>query len=353
MPPMAVECDRIVIFAPNWVGDAVMFTPALRAIRARFPRARIALLARPAPAAVLTPNPWTDEILVDRGGWWANVRALRERRFDLAILAPNSFRSALLAFLGRAGRRIGYVRDGRGLLLTDRLPPPRAPDGSLAIVPALTYYLNLATALGADASDRRMELAVDDDDAAWAEGVLAEAGTDGKRPAVVLNPGASFGPAKQYPPDRFAAVADALIDRHDAAILINAAPDEQHVADAVAGAMTRPTALNLARMDNSLGRLKAVVKRAALLITNDTGPRHVAAALGTPVVTIFGPTDPGRTTIDYDRERIVRAVVPCQFCQKPRCPLPSGPEHHQCLLNIAPADVIAAADELLALDVSP
>jgi len=353
MPPMAIEPDRMVVFAPNWVGDAVMFTPALRAIRARFPRARIVLFARPAPGAALTPNPWADEILVDRGGMLANVRALRARRFDLAVLAPNSFRIALLARLGRARRRLGYARHGRGILLTDKLQPPRTPDGSLAITPALTYYLNLAAALGADATDRRMELAVADADAAWAEGVCARAGADGGRPAVVLNPGASFGPAKQYPPDRFAAVADALIDRHDAAIIINAAPNERPVADAVADAMTHPPAVNLARPDNSLGRLKALVKRAALLITNDTGPRHVAAAFGTPVVTIFGPTDPDRTTIDYDRERIVRTVVGCQFCQKRRCPLPPGPEHHQCMLKIAPEAVVAAADELLALDVSP
>ncbi|OPX21575.1 MAG: lipopolysaccharide heptosyltransferase II, partial [Planctomycetales bacterium 4484_123] len=321
----------------------------LRAIRAHFHSSPIVLFARPAPAEVLSPNPWTEELIVDGGRLWSAVRALRRGRFDLAVLGPNSFRSALLAYLAGTGRRVGYRRDGRGWLLTDKLAPPRGPDGSWAVTPALGYYLELARRLGCEVSDRRMELAVADADAAEAGRMLAEAGADPRRPVVMLNPGASYGPAKMYPPQRFAAVADGLIERRGAQVLINSAPSERAIAEAVEGAMSQTPLINLGRIRNRLGLLKALLGRCDLLVTNDTGPRHIAAALGVPVVTIFGPTDPGWTTIDFERERIVRADVPCAPCQRKECPLPVGPERGQCMLRIDPQEVLAAAEELLEL----
>ncbi len=339
--------QRIVVFVPNWVGDAVMFTPALRAIRARFDDAHLAILARPAAAATLTPNPWSDEIIVSGGGAFDQVRALRRGRFDLAVLGPNSFRSALVARLGGAARRVGYNRDGRGWLLTDMLPPPRDADGNFSVVPAIDYYLAIAEHLGCDVGNKKMELAVADTDAASAKTLLTEAGADGTRPTVLLNPGASYGTGKIYPAERFAAVADGLIEGLGAQIVINAGPDEKPIAEAVEDAMKRPPLLNLARVANSPGLLKAMVRISDLLITNDTGPRHFAAALDVPVVTIFGPTDPAWTDIYYDRERIVRVDVPCGPCRKKVCPLPTGPEHHQCMLKIPPESVLTAAEELL------
>lgn len=338
---------RIVAFVPNWVGDAVMFTPALRAIHARFPEAELALLARRAPAAALTPNPWTDRVLIDDGSVRSSAARLRAEPFDLAVLGPNSFRSAWTARRGGVRRRVGYARGGRGWLLTDGLKPSRYERGSLAVTPALEYYLGLAAHLGCDVSDRRMELSVSPADSAATANVLSAAGIDRSRPVVLLNPGASFGPSKLYPPARFAAVADALAERRGAQIVVNAAPDERRIALAVEGAMKRPVLVNLARHDNSLGLLKAMVAASDLMITNDTGPRHFAAALGVPVVTIFGSTDPDWTTIDYERERIVRTPVFCGPCQRKRCPMPAGPEHHQCMKRVPPEMVLAAAEELL------
>ena len=351
MPPvMEEEFRRIAVFLPNWVGDAVMFTPALRAIRARFPDSHIALVARPAPAAALTPNRWTSELIVDRGRLFRLLGRLRRGNCDLAVLGPNSFRSALCARLGGAARRLGYDRDGRGWLLTDRLAPTRDARGHFAVTPALEYYLKLAEHLGCDVSNRQMELAVAESDAAMAERLLKETGVDAARPLVLLNPGASYGRSKLYPADRFGAVADALVERHDAQIVINAAPSEGPIADAVQAAMRHAPSLNLGRIENTLGLLKAILARSDLLITNDTGPRHFAAALGAAVVTIFGSTDPGWTTIDYDRERMVRVDVLCSPCQRKQCPLPRGPQHHQCMLAISPEMVLAAAEPLLALE---
>lgn len=337
---------RIAVFLPNWVGDAVMFTPTLRALREAFPGAEMALVGRPAPLAALTPNDWTAGVIVDRGRLFRLIRLLRRARYDLAVLGPNSFRSALLACLGGARRRLGYARDLRGLLLTDRLCPPRNADGSFAVTPALDYYLKLAERIGCRVRSRRMELAVAEADAAAAEKLLS--GADAARPIVLINPGAAYGTSKLYPADRFAEVADALIDRHGAQIVINAAPSERPVAQAVESAMHNVPLVNLRRCDNTLGLLKAMAARSAVMITNDTGARHVAAAVGAAVVTVFGSTDPGWTAIDHDRERIVRVDVPCGPCQKKHCPLPPGPQRHQCMLAIPPAMVLAAAEELLA-----
>lgn len=340
---------RILVFAPNWVGDAVMFTPTVRAIRERFSDSELALVARPAPAAVLTPNDWKARMIVDRGRFFRLAWLLRRGGYDLAVLGPNSLRSALAARLGGVKRRLGYKRDGRGFLLTDKLAPPRNADGSFAVTPALDYYLKLAEHLGCDARSKRMELAVGDADVAAAAKLLADAGADAARPLVVLNPGGAYGSSKLYPADRFAAAADALIRRRGAQIVINAAPNERPVAEAVVSAMRHTPLVNLARHDNTLGLLKAVVRRCDLMITNDTGARHVAAALGAPVVTIFGSTDPEWTTIYYERERIVRVDVPCGPCRQRQCPLPPGPQHHQCMLGVSPERVLAAAEELLEL----
>jgi len=343
MSAMAPPWRRIVAIVPNPVGDAVMFTPALRAIRARFADSELALFARPAPAAVLAPNPWGAAVIVDPGGLWTGARALRAGGFDLAVLGPNSFRSALLVRLAGIPNRVGYHRDGRGWLLTEKVAPPRDAAGRLAVVPAVDYYLGLTRALGCQAHDRRMELAVDGDDCRRADTLLA----DGDGPVVVLSPGAAFGPSKMYPPERFAAVADELVRTRGARVVISVAPGERGVGERLATAMRATPVVNLAEMQATLGLVKALIARAAVVITNDTGPRHVAAALGAGVVTVFGPTDPARTTIDYDQERTVVADADCAPCQRKVCPLPAGADYHRCMRSIPPEAVLAAAEELL------
>ena len=339
--------ERIILYLPNWVGDAVMFTPTIRAIRKGFPDAQIALLGRENPAAVLSPNPWCDEIIIDDGNIRGVIKALREKSFDLAVLGPNSFRSALIIRLAGIKRRLGYVRDARGWLLTNKIVPPKDDSGRFAIIPAIDYYLTLAEYLGCPADDKRMELEISPSDAQVARTLFDKANICEDRPIVLINPGASYGPAKMYPADRFARVADLLIERRQAQIILNAAPAERPIASAVQRAMRYPVSINLAEENNSLGLLKAMVARSNLMITNDTGPRHFAAALGVPVVTIFGPTNPAWTDIYFEYERIVRVNVPCGPCQMKRCPLPAGDEYHQCMRKITPEMVVSAAEELL------
>ncbi len=351
------QTGNILVILPNWIGDVVMATPVLRALRLARPEARITYVARPGALALLAGCAWCDATISDRsndrprlGHWLRLLGAIRRSDADVAILLPNSFRSAISAWLGRAGRRIGYDRDARGRLLTDRLAPPRDDTGRFRPTPMIDYYAKLLRPLGIPLPSRAMELPLAPDDDARAQALLRDAGVDADRPVVLLNPSAAFGASKLWPADRYAALADALIETRRAQILINAAPNdaERALADQVAGHMRHEPKFNLARRDNTLGLLKGLLRRCDLLVTNDTGARHVAAAMGTAVVTIFGSTDPDWTRIDYARERIVRANVPCGPCQRKTCPLPSGAGVLRCLTEISVETVLAAAEELLA-----
>jgi len=244
--------ERILLYLPNWVGDAVMFTPTIRAIRKGFPDAQIALLGRENPAAVLSPNPWCNEIIIDDGNIRGVIKALRAKSFDLAVLGPNSFRSALIIRLAGIKRRLGYVRDARGWLLTDKIVPPKDKSGRFTIIPAIDYYLTLAEYLGCPADDKRMELGVSSPDAQFAQTLFDKANIHEDRPIVLINPGASYGPAKMYPADRFARVADLLIERHQAQIILSAVPAERPIASAVQRVMRYPISLNLAEENISL-----------------------------------------------------------------------------------------------------
>jgi heptosyltransferase-2 len=345
---------RIAVFLPNWVGDVVMATPALRALRAHFGEAHIAYVGRPISLATLGGTDQADAAVADlsrRPPRAVNLLRLADRlrreRCDLAVLLPNSFRTALVAALAGTRRRLGYDRDGRGRLLSDRLAPRRGTNGRPEPVSAVDYYADLVAVLGVRCESRALSLPVASADASAADGLLAAAGVDARRPLVMLNPGASFGPSKLWDPRRFAALADLLVERRGAQIVINAAPAERRVAARVAAAMRYRPALNLGEHDNSLGLVKALLCRCALLVTNDTGARHLGAAMGAGVVTVFGSTDPEWSRIDYDRERIVRVEVDCSPCQQKLCRQVAGPAYHQCMTRITPEMALAPAEELL------
>ncbi|MCJ7544587.1 MAG: lipopolysaccharide heptosyltransferase II [Phycisphaerae bacterium] len=347
---------RIIVFLPNWIGDAVMATPALRALRQHFADAHITHLGRPGPLETLRGLDLADEQLADDGrrpvslgGFWHLTGQIRRGHYELGVLLPNSFGSALVARLGGVDCLAGYARDGRGWMLNVPLRPPRDDCGKFLPISAVDYYLALAEHLGARCDSRRMTLAVPPRDAAAAAALLEEAALTDRRPLVMLNPGASFGVSKVWKPDRYAALADALIERRGAGIILNAAPAERTVAEAVAAAMRHPPQLNLARRDNSIGLVKALAARCDLVVTNDTGARHIAAAVGAAVVTLFGSTDPRWSAIDYELERVIRVDVPCSPCQKRLCYQPPGPAYHQCMEAITVERVLPAAEELLDL----
>ncbi len=337
-PPIPPETERLLIICPSWVGDTVMATPLLRAVRSRLPGARIIGLMRPGIDQLLAGLPSLDErVAADARGLLGPPRVARQiRRLhpQAALLLPNSFRSALGLWFSGTPTRVGYARDGRARLLTHPRPVDRA-DGP---TPLLDYYASLAAfALGAAEIDPRPELAVTEAEDAEAERLLY----DVEGPFILLIPGANK-PAKRWPPQRFAAVADELARSHGLRAVVTGLPRETDTLEAVVGAAEAPIT-NLARRGLTLGSLKAVSRRAALVITNDTGPRHVAAALGTPVVSLFGPTDHRWTALGCPSERVILAepFLPEELIadrQSVRC----------AIARIPVADVLAAAEELLA-----
>ena len=340
------EPQRILLVAPNRVGDLVMATPAFRAIRARFPKANLTAMVRPFLTELVEGTPWFDRVIAGHGrreGLVSLVRAVartRRGKFDLAVLFPNSFRSALVARLGGCKRLAGYDRDGRGWLLTERATP-RMEGGRFVPMPTIGYYLELAGKLGAATSDRRMELFVSETNRARAGEALRAAGLEEKRPLVLLSPGASYGPSKCWGAERFAHVAELLSGKLGAGVGVICALSEMEQAREITKLAECEVSI-VGEGKLGLGALKGAIERADAVITNDTGPRHIAAALGRAVVTIFGPTDPTWAEIGYERETAVRVETDCGPCQLPVCP-----KDHRCMTRIEPERVFEETAKLL------
>lgn len=354
------EPKNILIVQPSWVGDAVMATPTLRALRSRYPSAKITYLMRRYVKPIYAGMPWADRLISHRtersarglgkASTVALASRLRKARFDLAILLPNSFRSAMICRLAGIDRIVGYDRDGRHFLLSDRIPVPNRVRGRFVPFPIVPYYLGIARHLDADVSNRTMQLFVTDAERNEAAAVLSRCGLDanldrpgrlGRSPLVMLNPGARYGASKLWLPERFAELSDRLIQQANATVLVSTAPGERWIVDAIASKAKR-TFIDLGAASPTLGAIKDLVRRCDLMITNDTGPRHIAAAFDVPVVTIFGPTHPRWTEIDFADELQVSIPVDCGPCQLKVCPL-----DHRCMTGISTEMVFDQAVRLL------
>ncbi|MCC6419108.1 MAG: lipopolysaccharide heptosyltransferase II [Gemmataceae bacterium] len=339
---------KIAVFLPNWVGDAVMATPALRALRRHFSSAHLVGVLRPYVAGVLAGAPWLDgQLLLDEKGPWARrwpavSLALRRQRPDLAVLFPNSFRSALVACLGGCRRRVGYARGGRSWLLTDRLPPLRAADGTFTPSPIIDAYNLLVEHLGCPTPGHRMELFTSPADEQAADAVWERGGLGRYREVICLNPGAAFGSAKHWPAESFAHLAQGLADKRGSGVLVLCGPAERTLAMQIENLACRRAVHTLADYALSLGLTKACVRRADLLITTDSGPRHFAAAFDRPVVTLFGPTHIAWTETYHPAAVHLQKKVDCGPCQRRVCPL-----DHRCMRGLTPVEVFTAAAELL------
>ena len=341
---------NIAIFLPNWVGDVVMATPALRAIRQRFAGARIVGICKPYVTGVLGGAPWFDsQALLDRRGPWsvrwpAVAWRLRREKLDLAVLFANTFRSALVAAMAGTKRRIGFKRHSRAALLTDRLEYARDADGRFKPSPIIDDYNRLAEAVGCAPPGRRMELFTTDDDERAADTVWDRFRLCDHREVICLNPGAAFGAAKYWPAESFARLTQNLVDRRGCKALVLCGPGERDLSRQIVSLAGRPDVHTIADEPLSLGLTKALVRRAALLITTDSGPRHFAAAFDRPVVTLFGPTHIAWTETYYARAIHLQKAVPCGPCQQRVCTT-----DHACMRQLMPDEVFLAASRLLAV----
>lgn len=334
--------QKILIRSTNWIGDAIMTTPAVRTIRTNFPGAHLAILAYPWVADVFRASPHVDEVILfqpdgeHRGlpGLWRLARQLAARDFDLAILLQNAFKAALIVRLAGIPVRAGYSRDGRRPLLTH--PVTIRPE--VRQLHQVHYYQDLCRQLGLSPGPDELFLAVAPAVAKWAESFLAAyAG----RPVIGLNPGAAFGPAKCWPVERYGALAARLAGELKAVIPVFGTAADTHTAAAIK-TFAPEQVIDLTGR-TSLAEAMALIGRCDGFVTNDSGLMHVAAAQNTPLVAIFGSTDPVATGPFSERAVVVRHELDCQPCLKPRCRA-----DFRCMTEIEVAEVFAAVRELLA-----
>jgi heptosyltransferase-2 len=338
---------KILVRATNWLGDAVIAIPALREIRRVHPGAEIVILARPWVADLYGRENFCDRLLpYEHTGRHAGLAGklrlaaeLRAENFDTAILLQNAFDAALLAWLARIPNRIGYARDGRRLLLTKAVPVPRDGD-----VPAHQryYYLELLRGAGIiaelpECSDIRLaaaEQAAQEGEAYWRrQGVNAARW-------IGVSPGAAYGTAKRWLPERFAAAASTLADRLDARIAVFGAAAEAELCHLVAGQIG-PRAHNLAGK-TTLAEFIQLAAACTVFLTNDSGAMHVSAALGVPTVAVFGATDDVATGPSAAWARVVRRHVECSPCLLRECPI-----DHRCMTAVEASYVVEEACSLL------
>lgn len=289
---------RIGLFLPNWIGDVCMATPTIRAVAEHFRRqgdVEIVGIMRPYVGKVLEGTPWIDEqIFCEKRSSDPQRRArkviqrLRSARLDVAILMPNSLRSAALAWLGGARRRVGYACDGRGILLTDRLPA----DGEMSEAPLVFRLLKLAEVVGCDVLDPRTELATTAADESHADGVWRQFGLQAGHRVVTLNCGAATFATKRWPLDRFGALARRIVQELEHDVLVMCGPGEEAIADEVVAHSGGNRVFSMSSAPLDLGTAKACIRRSRMMVSTDSGPRHLAVAFARPVVTLFGPVSP-------------------------------------------------------------
>ncbi|MGB9181739.1 MAG: lipopolysaccharide heptosyltransferase II [Pyrinomonadaceae bacterium] len=344
------EIKRVVVRGTNWVGDAVMTIPALRELRRVLPSAHITLATRSWSEGLFAGADFLDDILIyDRKA--RDVRAVarqarewRRREFNLALLFQNAFEAAVIASLARVPLRVGYGTDGRRALLTHALALPHWRVERHEVF----YYLNiiseLETLLYGESQILSREpifaLQVSDERRARARELLREAGAHEERPMVALCPGSTNSRAKRWPADRYAAVADKFIESAGADVLLIGAADELEVSLEVKAQMRHQPIVLTGR--TSLDEVVAILSLASLLITNDTGPAHIAAALERPTLVIFGPTDPTTTRPFSKSAEIIRQPPECAPCMLRDCPI-----DHRCMTAISPAVVFTRALALI------
>ncbi len=331
------EVESILIRSTNWVGDVVMTLPALEAIRANFPRSKITVLARPWVLHLFKDHPAVDELIVFQKGQgfltnlkevYRIVELIRKRRFDLAILFQNAFEAALLTCLGHVKFRVGYNTDGRGLLLTHKVPR----NAQLLGCHQVEYYLSLLRALGWNAESRDPHLYISAADVEKAKDLLYSSGIKHGDFIVALNPGAVFGGAKRWPADRFARVGDWAMEKWAAKVIVVGSKNEIHICNSLCSSMkNRP--VNFCG-ETSLGEAMGLISLCGFFVTNDSGLMHVAASMGVPTLAVFGSTDPVATGPRGTKARVIRHETECAPCLKSECP-----QDHRCMLSIQAEEV--------------
>ncbi len=319
-----------------------MTLPAMMAVRETYPEAHIAVVANPLVAQLLENHPGCDEIIVynkraEHSGVAGMLRfasELRRRKFDCAILFQYAIEAGIMMFLARIPRRIGFTTDNRRVFLTHPVPFGEMEK----TVHQTDAFLRIVNPYGIEATEKIQSLALTDSERTWVREQLPEG------PVVTINPGAAYGSAKRWYPERFAAVADFLAREHGMNIVLIGGPGEVEIGNDIAAAIQAPVHNFVGK--TSIRQMMSLIDAASLMVTNDSGPMHVAAGFDVPIVAIFGSTDHTTTSPFTERYRIVRHAVECSPCLLRECPI-----DHRCMDRVTVDDVIESV-ELFMQDLS-
>lgn len=326
---------KILLRSPNWIGDAVLSTSALSYLREKVSEAHITVLAKDWVRDIFLHHPSVDKTISFNRVRVALIRDIRRAEYNTGILFTNSFSSAFPFFTARIKRRVGYDTNARGFLLTERIPVPE----DLEKIHQRDYYLHLVRILvpGDEVPEAQLYLAREEEEKA--SSILESVGIKGDRKIVGINPGASYGPSKRWPQEKFASLARGIIEKYKAEILIFGNRSEEKLGEVLIKGIEKDAVNLIGR--TTLRELMALVKRCSLFITNDTGPMHIASALNVPVVAIFGPTDPVRTS-PLGVSTVIRKEVNCSPCRYRSCPL-----NHECMERITVEEVLESTGKYL------
>jgi heptosyltransferase-2 len=331
--------ERIAIFLPNWIGDVVMATPFLRAVREHFRDAEITGILKPYVAEVLEGTTWLNHTLAydprGKAGFtnWGLLQQLRARRLDKIVLLTNSLRTGMLAALSGAKERLGYARDWRGWMLTQSLVPPRQA-GRWEPISAVDYYLALAARMGCHTQDRTLQLACTAKDELAAEHVWNKLQLPTSGLVVALHAAGGWGgtaTAKAWPAEHFGELAHRMATQYHAHVLVLCGPNERETAREIVRRANHTQVVSLAEETLGIGLTKACLQRTSLLVSTDSGPRHIATAFNVPTVGLFGATDPRWAETYHPRGMTLFNKLDCGPCAKQHCPL----GHHACMRELS------------------
>jgi len=340
-----IQAQTVLVACPNWVGDVVMATPTFECIRRSFPEARLIGLIRRYARGVVDDGPWFDDLIEinDKSiaGFIKLVQQLRRFEPDLAIILPNSFRSAVIARLAGVRCIYGYRRNGRSALMTGG-PEPRRNNHRITPRPMVEYYMEICRWLNLD-PPRPVKPRLFCSDATREQGarLIASYGIAPDDMVIGLNPGARFGSSKCWPIEHFARLAEMISSRWDCKIMLFIGPGEGNLGRQIVK-QSNAKIINTGPDNVNLALLKPLIQRCRLLVTNDTGPRHYAVAFDIPVVVIMGPTDPRYTNANLEKTIVLRRELPCSPCHHKECAL-----HHSCMADISPEAVLEAVESLV------
>ncbi|MCY2984312.1 MAG: lipopolysaccharide heptosyltransferase II [Planctomycetota bacterium] len=321
---------KVAILLPTWLGDTCMSTPTIRAIRQGMPEIdELCVAGRYAPVAVLEGGPWVDSTLVYKPNSKSSktlsrrglVAELKNRRFDMIVLLPNSLSAGIIGYLSGAKRRVGFAKDGRALLLTDPIPM-RDQTVDHRKEPAIDYYLNIAKHLGCDASDRRMQLFVSEHERDIARDLYSKFQFDWDRETILFNTSSAAAASKLWPVGHASRAAKELATKHGVQVVVHCGPADRERANAIAFGADHPLVKSMGREEEiPVSLSKAIIEQASVVVSTDSGPRHMAVAMNKKVISLFGSTAP-EITRTYNRpETILRVPMACQPCRKETCPL--------------------------------